>query len=280
VVVRDQSRERDLERMKTEFLSNVSHELRTPLTPIRGYAEILRRRPDLPRQQTVGYVDTILDSTARMSRVVDLLVDVAAIEAGRVQAEVLPLAVDRYVTERLDAARARYPERADDLRRRVATGLPQVAVDPRWLAKALDEFVDNAVKHTPAGTSITLFGEGGARGRVRVGVRDNGPGIDPEALPGLFTDFVQADGSATREVGGLGLGLAFVRRLAETLGLELAVASQPGRGAEFSLEVPAATPRAQGRARGAGKAMPSSRAPSGRTRRPGAARKRAGASGL
>src|SRR3954451_11568428 len=96
VVVRDQSRERDLERMKTEFLSNVSHELRTPLTPIRGYAELMRRRPDLPRKQTEGYVETILASATRMSRVVDLLVDVAAIEAGRIHGDVQPVAIDRY----------------------------------------------------------------------------------------------------------------------------------------------------------------------------------------
>ena len=241
VVVRDQSRERDLERMKTEFLSNVSHELRTPLTPIRGYAELLRR-PDLPRQQTVGYVDTILDSATRMSRVVDLLVDVAAIEAGRVRPDVHPVNVGRYVSERLDTWRKRYPQRADDLRRRVARGLPAVAVDPIWLGKALDELVDNAVKHTPTGTSITVGAGPGEPGHVQFSVRDTGPGIDPEATSGLFADFVQVDGSATRTVGGLGLGLAFVRRLAEAFGLGLAVRSQPGRGTEFTLDVPAVAP--------------------------------------
>jgi signal transduction histidine kinase len=245
--------------MKTEFLSNVSHELRTPLTPIRGYAELMRRRPDLPKKQTAGYVDTILDSATRMSRVVDLLVDVAAIEAGRVHADVHPVAVGGYLDERLEVWRKRFPERRADLRRRVARGLPQVDVDPGWVAKALDELVDNAVKYTKKGTPITVGAAPGAAGRVQLSVRDSGPGIEPSAMPELFTDFVQVDGSVTRSVGGLGLGLAFVRRLTEAFGLGLSVKSQPGRGAEFTLDVPAAAspngarrrraPRRAGRAR-------------------------------
>jgi PAS domain S-box-containing protein len=249
VVVRDQSREADLERMKTEFLSNVSHELRTPLTPIRGYAELLRRKPDLSRRETVGYVDTILDSTSRMSRVVDLLVDVAAIEAGRVRPHVRPVALDSYLTERLERWRKRFPERADDLRRRVARGLPQVMIDADWVGKALDELVDNAVKYAPPGKVITIGAAAGARGHVQLSVRDNGPGIDAAAMPELFSDFVQVDGSATRSIGGLGLGLAFVRRISEEFGIGLAVQSHPGHGAEFTLDVPAAKQSDVGRRR-------------------------------
>jgi PAS domain S-box-containing protein len=90
VVLRDMTREQQVERMKTEFLSNVSHELRTPLTPIRGYAEILQRRPDLPAEKTTLYAGSILESSVRMSRVVDLLVDVASLEAGRARPSASP----------------------------------------------------------------------------------------------------------------------------------------------------------------------------------------------
>ncbi|MDX6287746.1 MAG: two-component system, OmpR family, sensor histidine kinase ResE [Frankiales bacterium] len=270
VAIRDQSRERELERMKTEFLSNVSHELRTPLTPIRGYAELLRRRPDLSRKESITYVDTILASSARMQRVVDLLVDVAAIEAGRVQPESASLSVDRYIGERLDDWRARYPLRAPDLRRRVARGLPPIATDSSWLTKAFDELVDNAVKHTPAGTPITIAATAGKRGRVHVAVRDAGPGIDPEAMPSLFADFVQANGSATRTVGGLGLGLSFVRRLAEALGLGLDVVNTPGRGVEFILDIPAGTTDVVARRRPRG----ARGAPRRRSARPTTARRR------
>ena len=245
VVLRDTSREREVERMKTDFLSNVSHELRTPLTPIRGYAEMLRSRPTLDAETRTRFADTIVDCSNRMARVVDLLVDVAAMEAGRVQPHPSPQQVSRLVDDRLDAWRASRPERADDLRRRVTSGLPEVEVDGYWVAKALDELIDNALKHTPAGTPVTLVASEGPRGRVRVGVRDAGPGIAEEALPGIFLDFQQVDGSSTRSVGGLGLGLSFVRRVATTLGFGLEATSTPGKGSEFSLDLPVASRRAR-----------------------------------
>jgi signal transduction histidine kinase len=238
VVMSDRSREREVERLKTEFLSSVSHELRTPLTPIRGYAEMLARRPDLPREQIQKFVAEILGGTVRMNRAVDLLVDVAALEAGRIAPVRRRLTVKTFADERLQQWRSRYPARADDLRRRVAASLPPLDADPLWLSKALDELVDNAVKHTPRGSTITLAAVRAEDGRVRLSVRDTGPGIDTQRLGELLADFSQADASDTRPVGGFGLGLGFVSRVAEQLGLRLQVSSAPGRGAEFSLDVP------------------------------------------
>src|SRR4029077_1551617 len=106
------SREDDVERMKTEFLANVSHELRTPLTPIRGYAELLSRRTDLSGDQVRQFIDEILTSTARMSRVVELLVDVAALEAGRVAPEQAKASVRTLIDGRLQVWKSTYPERA------------------------------------------------------------------------------------------------------------------------------------------------------------------------
>jgi PAS domain S-box-containing protein len=240
VVLVDRTRESEVERMKTEFLSNISHELRTPLTPIRGYAELLARRPDLPADQAQQFVAEILHGTARMNRAVELLVDVAALEAGRIVSTRRELKVRTFADERLAQWRARYPGRADDFRRRLAARLPAVEVDPVWLSKALDELADNAVKYTEPGTAIT-FGASVIDGaQVRLSVRDSGPGIDTDRLGELLSDFSQADGSETRHVGGLGLGLGFVTRVAQQLGLRLHVESTPGRGAEFALDVPAA----------------------------------------
>lgn len=241
IVLSDRTREREIERMKTEFLSNVSHELRTPLTPIRGYAEILARRPNLPADQLAQFVGEILAGTTRMSRAVELLVDVAALEAGRVVPQRRPVAVNSFVDERLCQWRERYPERADDLRRRVSPKLPAVDIDPLWLSKALDELVDNAVKYSPLGTPITLVASVGAGGGVRVAVRDTGPGIDTDRLGELLGDFSQADASETRKIGGFGLGLGFVSRVAQQLGLHLSVTSSPGKGAEFAFDLPVAS---------------------------------------
>jgi signal transduction histidine kinase len=242
VVLADRRREREIERMKTEFLANVSHELRTPLTPIRGYAEMIARRPELSREQVELFVDEILSSTARMSRAVELLVDVAALEAGRVESERMPIAVRSYVDERVEKWRERYPERAGDIKRRVAGKLPAVDIDRHWVSRALDELVDNAVKYTEPRTPITIvaaMADDGSR-RVRVGVRDSGGGFDPSMTAELIGDFSQGDASETRRVGGLGLGLGFVSRVVDRFGLQMLVDAEPGKGSEFSLLLPAA----------------------------------------
>jgi two-component system phosphate regulon sensor histidine kinase PhoR len=240
IVLADRTREHEVERMKTEFLANVSHELRTPLTPIRGYAELLVRRKDLARPQVEGFLEEILGSTARMSRAVELLVDVAALEAGRVASEVSKVSVRSLVEDRLRVWKERYPERAGDFKRRTATRLPAVAVDPRWVNRALDELVDNAVKYTPARTPITLVaGLADDERRVHLAVRDAGPGFDPGLAAELMGDFSQADASETRRVGGMGLGLSFVNRVAQRFGFELTIAAEIGRGAEFGLLLPA-----------------------------------------
>ncbi len=236
IVLRDTTREAQVERMKTEFLSNVSHELRTPLTPIRGYAEILRRHPDLPPAKTKEYAGSILDASLRMSRVVDLLVDVAAMEAGRVVPAPAAVAVAGLVDRRIAEWRSRAPEVV--LRRRVAAGLPMVLVDEMWVGKALDELLDNAAKYAGDGAiTVSAALEGTV---VRLAVRDTGPGISAVAQQALFSDFEQVDGSATRSVGGLGLGLSFVRRVAEDFGLSVGFTSAPGKGSTFWLDLPAA----------------------------------------
>jgi len=240
LILRDTTREREVERMKTEFLSNVSHELRTPLTPIRGYAEILVSK-QLEPERVVAFATTIRDESLKMNRVVDLLVDVASIEAGRVHVMPRDVPVRDLLDARLAAWQTRAPVRARDLRRRVAAKLPPVHVDPVWVGKALDELLDNAVKYTPPGTPITLVAGLSPDGsRVRVAVRDAGPGISAEDQDRLFTSFEQVDGSATRKVGGLGLGLSFVRRLSEDAGFPLTVSSTPGKGSEFALDLPVA----------------------------------------
>jgi PAS domain S-box-containing protein len=236
VVLRDMTREHEVERMKTEFLSNVSHELRTPLTPIRGYAEILHRRPDLPPDKTALYASSILDSSVRMSRVVDLLVDVASLEAGRVVPEPAPVSAAAFLDDRIAAWRKREPAR--EFRRRVAAGVPRMLVDAQWLAKAFDELVDNAVKYSAKPVSFLASPSEDGR-HVRLTVRDAGPGIPDDRRSTLFTPFEQVDGSATRSVGGLGLGLSFVRRVVDDFGLDIVVESTVGKGSAFSLEVPA-----------------------------------------
>ncbi|HWH32790.1 MAG TPA: ATP-binding protein [Egibacteraceae bacterium] len=240
LVLRDMTREAEVERMKAEFLANVSHELRTPLTPIKGYADILARR-DVDKDKARRYAQQILESTALLERIVGMIVDFAALDSGQVELAREPVRLSDLVAETLGEWRARHPKR--EFKRRVAKTLPAVLADPAMLRRALDELLDNAVKFSPRGepVSVTAAVEEDRAGRwVRLSVRDRGVGIDPETAANVFSDFYQVDASETRQFGGLGLGLALVRRIVEGVGGRAAVDSEPDEGTEVHLLLPAA----------------------------------------
>jgi two-component system sensor histidine kinase VicK len=225
--------------MKTEFLSNISHELRTPLTPIKGYAEILKSRP-VPQEKVGSFLDGILEATDRLERVIDLLVSYAAMEAGRLTVHAEPLKV----RDVLDRAVARWSRRAGEshpLTRKVARGLGTVVADRRLLDRSLDELIDNAIKYSPAGGRVTLTATVSDNGHGPAGElsgADRGVGIPPDHLDAVFDDFRQLDGSATRQYGGLGLGLAYVNRIVRAHDGELTCQSAPGKGSTFTIVLP------------------------------------------
>jgi signal transduction histidine kinase len=226
--------------MKTEFLASVSHELRTPLTPIIGYSEILSGR-EVPAERVKQFADSMLASAHRLERIVAMLLDFAAMEGGRMTLEAEPTALRPLVSRAIEEWRGRTDRH--DFVARFDPSLPQALVDVSLIRRAIDEVLDNAVKYSPHGGTVTvsLSPENARRRRMlRLDVRDEGIGIEAEDLPRIFEDFRQLDASDTRSFGGLGLGLAFVKRIIDAHRGTISARSVPGEGTTFSLLIPAA----------------------------------------
>jgi PAS domain S-box-containing protein len=243
-VLRDMTREREVERMKTEFLSNISHELRTPLTPIKGYAEMLQRK-SLPENRVKQMVGGILESTARLERIVELLVDFSAMEAGRMAPRSGKVDISQILRDLAEETRER--SETHEVVSDIEDDLPSVLGDPRLLRRSLEEILDNAVKFSPDGGRIRLQARQGPNGNtghsghtVEVVVSDEGIGISEADLTKIFSDFHQLDGSETRTFGGLGLGLAFVRRIVEVHDGVIEVDSTLDSGTTLTITIPAA----------------------------------------
>lgn len=264
-VVRDLRREREVEQMKTEFLSRIGHELRTPLTGIIGYADLLNRKR-VPADRAGAWQGEILSQSKGLLRIVEMLEFFASAGAGRMSLR-LEKVDPRPLTDEVVRAWRRRLGRPRAIRRRVATELPDVHVDRRLLSSCLDELIDNARKFSPPNATIevaatvvadgdgsggsvgmgrgtrALRGTGGVggldgRGWVELSVTDRGKGMTEEEQERAFADFVQGDASDTRSHGGLGLGLSFVKRVVEAHGGRLHYQSSPEKGSKFSILLP------------------------------------------
>ena len=250
IVLRDLRGEREVERMKRHFLSRVGHELRTPLTPLIGYSQMLAGR-DIPPERAKPVYASILSSAKRLERIVEMLEFFASLDAGRQVLHAEPVDV-RVILG--DVVERRLPSLADTdhtIVKRVAKDTPVVQVDPKWLASAVDELVDNAVKFSPRGGKVTVTAGPleGDESQVEIAVLDRGVGMSPEQVDSAFTEWAQGDESDTRSFGGLGLGLALVQRVAEHHGGRVLCQTAPGKGSRFSIVLPALFPERRRRPR-------------------------------
>ncbi|WP_372791661.1 ATP-binding protein, partial [Paraconexibacter sp.] len=236
--IRDVSERARLERLKSEFVATASHELRSPLTSIKGFVELLVAGGDLaPRQRE--FLQIVLVSTNRLVDLVNDLLDVARVEAGRLELHRRPTDLRDIVREVTTLLGPRLADKHQRLEVALPDDLPRAMVDPARMRQILTNLLTNAHLYTGEDGVITVTGSGEGEGdRVRIDVADTGRGMSPEELERVFERFVRGgDGDRTP---GSGLGLSIVKSLVDLHGGEVSVRSEPGAGTTFSVVLPAA----------------------------------------
>jgi signal transduction histidine kinase/HAMP domain-containing protein len=228
LVLHDLSDLRRLETVRQDFVANVSHELKTPLTSISGYAETLLD-DTIDATTTRRFLGTILNNARRMQRLVDDLLDLSRVEAGRWHPSLSEVDVASAAGESWAALAGKAEGRDVTLTLDLEPGAEFIEADPEAVRQVLTNLMDNSLRYTPSGREISCLTRR-AEGGVAVSIRDSGPGISREHLPRIFERFYRADPSRSRDEGGTGLGLAIVKHLVEAHGGRVSVRSGLGQG--------------------------------------------------
>jgi signal transduction histidine kinase len=238
ILIRDITREKEVDEMKSQLLSTVSHELRTPLASIKGFATTLLRDDvewdDASRREFLAIID---EESDRLTELIGNLLDMSRIEAGTLRVEVEPTDLRPIVLD--TAAEFRVMTHIHDIETNLPSSLPPVMADPRRARQVLRNLVENAVKYSPDGGLIVLTVRARADD-VQISVADQGIGIEEQQLPHIFDRFYQVDSASTRKVGGSGLGLSICKAIVEAHHSSLWVESQPGVGSTFYFTLPLA----------------------------------------
>jgi signal transduction histidine kinase len=228
----------ELDRLKSEFVQSVSHELRTPLALARGYAELLGAGElgELSEQQQ-NAADIIVRRVRMLSELVEDITLILVAEARPLTHE--PIALDDLARAAVEDFRVTTEQNGIELYSEIAQDVAPAVGEGVYLRRVLDNLLQNAVKFTPEGNSITVR-VWQASDSVFLQVSDTGIGIPPDKLESIFDRFFQVDGSSKRRYGGVGLGLALVKQVVETLGGDVTVESAVEKGSTFTVRLPVA----------------------------------------
>lgn len=237
ILLSDITERKKLEDMRTEFVANVSHELRTPLTSIRGFLETLLNGTIEDTVTTRHFLEIMSKETERLTRLIDDLLNLSKIEERRVVHRWQQIQLTDTINRVVTMFRSQAGDKNLDVITDIPPKLPFIQGDPDMLAQVLINLVDNAIKYTPAGGQIIIRARV-AEENVKVEVEDTGIGIPPENLPRIFERFYRVDKARSRELGGIGVGLAIVKHVIRAHGGKVGVESTAGKGSTFTFTLP------------------------------------------
>ena len=244
LVLHDITEIQRLETVRSDFVANVSHELRTPLTAIRGYVETLLHNPPGDPADAKQFLTIIDRHSERLSRLTEDLLIISDLESGARKITFKPVEAGQLVQRVLEVFWDRAAKKNVSLSYSVPTGLPLILGDSDRLQQLFINLVDNAVKYTAAGGSVTITARdadsgGHAEAGVEIAVADTGAGISEKDLPRLTERFYRVDKARSRELGGTGLGLAIVKHIVQAHGGELKIGSVVNKGTTVRVFLPA-----------------------------------------
>jgi signal transduction histidine kinase len=229
---------KELDRMKDDFVSTVSHELRTPLTSIRAFTEILLADPDIGREQRRKFLGIITKESERLTRLINQVLDVSKIESGTADWQAASVNMREVIADTVTAMSQVFQERGVEVNVKIPDRVSVVSADVDRVVQVLLNLLSNAVKFCEPGRGKIEVALSERDEDLRVDVRDNGPGIDPQEQAVIFDKFRQVGDTLTDKPHGSGLGLHISRKIVELFGGKLWVESGRGRGACFSFTLP------------------------------------------
>jgi PAS domain S-box-containing protein len=227
-------------RAKSEFLASMSHEIRTPMNAILGFAELLRRGHYHTEAELRSHLNTIHASGRHLIELINGVLDLSKVEAGKLEVESIECAPVGIVREVVQALNVRAMEKQVDILLEIRGLVPAtIHSDPARLRQIVTNLIGNAIKFTERGRiTVAMALQSGVEPRLTIAVTDTGIGIPTHKIDRIFDPFTQAEESTTRRFGGTGLGLTISRKIARALGGDIVVQSQPGEGSTFTISVP------------------------------------------
>ncbi|MDR7236956.1 ATP-binding protein [Neobacillus drentensis] len=236
-VLRDMTEERQLDKMRQDFIANVSHELRTPISMLQGYSEAIVDDIAESQEEKKEMAKVIYDESLRMGRLVNELLDLARMEAGHLQLTMEDVNITSFINRIIHKFQGLAKDNEIQLYAEIENETTTISFDPDRIEQVLTNLIDNAIRHTPKGGSVKLNVTSDDKG-IMIRVKDSGTGIPDEDLPFVFERFYKADKARTRGRAGTGLGLAIAKNIIDAHRGHISVQSKLDHGTTFSFLLP------------------------------------------